>query len=367
VRNLVIRSLCPIGRRVEGRPPGLSGRSLIGFALLAVLAGCGWRALAGQTGSQTIVLTGFVEGQERIVRSEVEGRVLDVQVREGDTVDTGRLLVRIDRRDAASRRRQQELAIGALEAEIAKAEQGVALVSAQVPAAIEAARAELAQAEADARLAATNRERERKLVASKTEPQQALDDVSARLEQAEAVVARQKAALELARARENEIRVAEATLVAQRARLPIEQEKLHQLDLLLEKHEIRADAAGTVQAKLINAGELAQPGKALISLLDEEDKYVRVYIPVPDLRVIHVHTPVEVQLDFLPESKIHGEVEWIESQAAFSPRVNVTQDDRVEQVYEARVRLAPGAARTIKAGAEASVRIPPETAGREGA
>jgi len=60
-------------------------------------------------------------------------------------------------------------------------------------------------------------------------------------------------------------------------------------------------------------------------------------------------------------------VEWIDSQASFSPRINVTQDDRVQQVYEARVRLAPGAARTIKAGAEASVRIRPETAARGGA
>ena len=340
---------------------------IITFAVLAALAGCGWYALAGQTGTHTIVLTGFIEGEERIVRSEVAGRVLDVQVREGDTVDPGRLLVRIDRRDAASRRRQQELAIAALEAEIAKAEQGVALVSSQVPAAIEAARAELAQAEADARLAAINMERERNLVDSKTHPKQALDDVSAKLKQAEAVVARQEAALKLARARANDVRVAEATLAVRSTQLPIEQEKLHELDLLLEKHEVRADAAGTVQAKLINAGELAQPGKALISLLDEEDKYVRIYIPVPDLRVVHVHTPVEVQLDFLPESTVHGEVEWIESQAAFSPRVNVTQDDRVEQVYEARVRLAPGAARTIKAGAEANVWIVPETSPYAGA
>jgi HlyD family secretion protein len=334
--------------------------AIITFVLLAALASYGWHALASQAGTPTIVLTGFVEGEERIVRSEVAGKVLDVQVRAGDTVDSGRLLVRIDARDAASRRRQQELAVAALEAEIAKAEQGVAVVSAQVPAAIEAARAELAQAAADARLAATNMERERKLVDSKTEPQQALDNVSAKLKQAEAVVARQEAALTLARARENEIRVAEAALVAQRAQLPIEQEKLHELDLLLEKHEVRADAAGTVQAKLINAGELAQPGKALISILDEDDKYVRIYIPVPDLRVIHVHTPVEVQLDFLPESKVHGEVEWIAAQATFSPRVNVTQDDRVQQVYEARVRLAPGAAHTIAAGAEASVRVLPE-------
>jgi len=76
--------------------------------------------------------------------------------------------------------------------------------------------------------------------------------------------------------------------------------------------------------------------------------------------LVHVHTPVAVQRDFLPDSTVSGEVEWIDSQASFSPRINVTQDDRVQQVYEARVRLEPGAARTIKAGAEANVRILPE-------
>jgi HlyD family secretion protein len=121
-----------------------------------------------------------------------------------------------------------------------------------------------------------------------------------------------------------------------------------------------------VQAKLINPGELAQPGKPLVSLLDEDDKYVRIYVPVPDLRVVHVHTRVTVQLDFLPDAPVAGEVEWIDSQATFSPHINVTQDDRVQQVYEARVRLAPGAAHAIKAGAEANVRILPDASATAG-
>ena len=341
-------------------------RTAIAFVLVAALTGWGRHALGSRPRAGTIVLTGFVEGEERIVRSEVTGRVLDVPVREGDAVGAENLVVRIDDRDAASRRRQQELAIAALEVEIAKAEQTVALVSAQVPAAIDAARAEVAQAEADAHLAAANMDRERELVASKTHPKQTLDDASAKLKQAQAVVARQEAALAAARARDNEIRVAEAALAVLRTQLPIGREKLHELDLLLDKHAVRAGAGGTVQAKLINPGELAQPGKPLVSLLDEDDKYVRVYVPVPDLRVVHVHTPVEVQLDFLPDSAVAGEVEWIDSQASFSPRINVTQDDRVQQVYEARVRLAPGAARTIKAGAEANVRIMPDASTRAG-
>jgi multidrug resistance efflux pump len=186
--------------------------SVIALALVGALVGFGRHALGSRPRTGTIVLTGFVEGEERIVRSEVTGRVLAVPVREGDTVDADHLLVRIDDRDAASRRRQQELAIAALEGEIAKAEQSVALVSAQVPAAIDAARAELAQAAADANLAATNMERERELVTSKTHPKQTLDDVAAKLKHAQATVARQEAALTAARARDSENRVAEAAL-----------------------------------------------------------------------------------------------------------------------------------------------------------
>jgi HlyD family secretion protein len=333
--------------------------------IAAAIAGGGyyrWRPAAGTPGE--ILLTGFVEGEEKIVRSEVAGRVLAVHVREGDAVEKGTLLVEIDPRDAQSRRRQQELAIESLKAKIAQQRETVDLVKAQVPQAIAAAEAELARAEAQAHLAETNVQRERELVANKTHAVQALDDAETQLKALQAAVAGQKAAVALAMAREREIKVAEATLRTLEAGLPIEQEKLHELDLLLEKHAVRADAPGTVQAKLVNPGELAQPGKALVSLLDEDDKYVRIYIPVPDLSVIHVHTQVEVELDFLPGSRVAGEVDWIESQAAFTPRVNLTQDDRVQQVYQARVKLAPGAARTIKAGAEANVHVHVGAAGR---
>ena len=125
----------------------------------------------------------------------------------------------------------------------------------------------------------------------------------------------------------------------------------------MEKHEIRAEAPGTVESKHVNTGELAQPGRPLVSLLDEDDKYVRIYIPVPDLDLVHQGTEMEVELDFRPGTKLAGKVEWIETQASYAPKNYVTRDDRALQVFQARVRLAPGAARTIKAGAEAEVRL----------
>jgi HlyD family secretion protein len=304
-----------------------------------------------------LLLTGFVEADERIIRSEVEGVLADVLVREGDPVTAGALLVRIDARDAQSRRRQQELAIAALKAQVGKAEATLALTRAQVPQAIEVARADLARARAAAGLAETDVGRERGLAQSQAHTRQALDDAETQAKLAAAEVARAESALELASARRGEITVAEATLHALEVEIPVEEEKLHEIDILLDKYEIHADAPGTVESKLVSKGELAQPGRPLVSLLDEDDKYVRVYVPVPDLAAVRVGTRMVVAPDYRPDEQVEGTVEWIEAQASFAPRNYVTRDDRAQQVYQARVRLPRGAAREIRAGVEVEVRL----------
>ena len=84
-------------------------------------------------------------------------------------------------------------------------------------------------------------------------------------------------------------------------------------------------------------------------------------LPFPDERAV---------LDHMPGTTVPGTVTWISPVASFTPRKIYTQDDRTQQVYEARVRLAPGAARTMRAGAEGNVRIarpapaPPAPGGR---
>ena len=317
----------------------------------------GWVKLGGnRLAPGEVELTGFVEGEERIVRSEVAGRVLEVPLREGAAVQAGATLVRIDSRVAESRRKQQELAVLALEAEIEKAARTLELTTTQVHGAIRIAEAELARAQADVELARMNFERAKSLVKSGTTPQQALDDAESRARQAEATLSRQQEALLLAKDREGEVAVARAAHAALVAKVPVEKETLRQLEIELDKHTVRAETAGTVQARLIRTGELARPSTALISILDEEDKFVRIYIPVPDLEYVHEGTRVTVELDQLPGKLYEGTVEWIATQASFTPAKIYTRDDRIQQVYEGRVRLEPAAAKLMKAGAEANVR-----------
>lgn len=330
--------------------------------LLPIVAGAafiGWHKAVSSTGADELVVTGFVEGEERIIRSEVEGRIEAVKVREGDAVTPGTVLVTIDARLAASRMKQRELEVASLEAELEKARLALDVRRDSIHSGIEVASADLAGAEANAEHAVIDLERAQKQVDSGALAVQGATDATAREKIARAGTERARSALALAKQQRGEIAVAEADVAALEARLALEREAVREMSLQVEKHEVRAAGPGTVQMRLVQPGELATPGRALVSLLDEDDKYVRIYIPVSALRDVAVGSRVEVVLDYDPTAPLAGKVEWIDSRASFTPRKIFTRDDRVHQVYQARVRLEPGAAHAVKVGAEADVHLRP--------
>src|SRR5437879_6582952 len=116
--------------------------------------------------------------------------------------------------------------------------------------------------------------------------------------------------------------------------------KPHELRVTETKYTIRAPATPTVvQTQFIWPGELAQPGAAIVSVLDPTDKYVQVYVPVPEVGSFHVGRRVEIELDSGPGQRVPGEVEFVADKATFTPEKIETRSDRLGQVYRAKVRV----------------------------
>jgi len=102
-------------------------RRLAAILGLVVLAGAGvW--LWQSRGQREVHYTGFVEGEERVLRSEVSGRVVDVAFAEGEAVPANAVVARIDDADVAARLRTKRQELAVLDAQIARQEQEVAMV-----------------------------------------------------------------------------------------------------------------------------------------------------------------------------------------------------------------------------------------------
>lgn len=330
----------------------MAKRIPIVVALLALVAAAVWWLRADHG---PLHYTGFVEGEERVIRSEVAGRVLEVPFREGDAVPAGATVARLDDREIAARVAAKRAEIEVIDAEIRRQEEQVALTEATWRRDRSAREAEVREAAAAAERAERTFAREQDLVRTGASTAQQLDDMRAQRDQATSALQRARELLGRAQAEQRSITLARQQGDVLRQQREQAAAELAELEVTRSKFAIHAPPVPTtVQTQLIWPGELAQAGTAIVSVLDPTDKYVQVYVPVADTDRFRVGRRVEIELDSEPGHRVPGEVSFVADSANFTPEKIETRSDRLGQVYRAKVRILEGVER-FQPGTEGNV------------
>jgi len=329
-------------------------RKLVLPAVAAVLlVGAGVWTVLRRDG--TVHYTGFVEGEERIVRSEVVGRVLEVAFAEGDAVPAGAVLVRLDDDDVRTRLEAKRRELDVLEADVRTQEERIVLLRSTWERDVAARRADVREAVTAAEVAERSLRRERELVKTGASTAQLLDDARMRRDGARSALERARAMEARTVAEERRIAVAEQELASLRERRELLLAQMKALEVEHAKYTVKAPAVPTVvQTQLIWPGELAQPGTGLVAVLDPVDKYVQVYVPVAEVDRFRVGRKVEIELDSDPGRRVPGEVSFVADRATFTPEKIETRSDRLGQVYRAKIRILEGVER-FQPGTEGNV------------
>lgn len=331
----------------------MSRRIVPVIVVLAAVAGGAYWFLGRDRGPQPF--TGFVEGEERVLRSEVVGRVREVLFEEGAHVPAGAIVARLDDADIAAKLEAKRRELGVIDARIKSQEERIALTDETWQRDVAAQQAAVGEAEAAARLAERTLAREQELVATGASTAQLLDDARSRRDQASNALTRIRQLLQRAEAQKLGVSLAKTELTTLREQRVLTEAQLTELQVTADKHAIRAPEVETVvQTQFVWAGELAQPGTAILSVLDPLDKYVRIYVPVDELATVRVGDKVDIELDSEPDRRVPGEVIFIADQASFTPEKIQTRDDRIGQVYRVKVRILEDVAR-FRAGTEGNV------------
>ncbi|WP_068116446.1 HlyD family secretion protein [Tropicimonas marinistellae] len=222
---------------------------------------------------------------------QVSGALVEVPAANGEIVETGAVLARIDPR---AYRTDLERARAELDAAV----QSIGASSADV----EAAQAAASQATADlenVRLqTARVFELERKGLMSSAQGDQA----RAALADAESGLARAEA--DLKRAREQLGPAGEDNPAIRRALAAVAQAELE-----LEWTELVAPSAGAVSDLAVAPGAYAKAGTPIMTFVDIEDVWIEAYLTENNLGRIGIGDPVEVTLDIQPGRILQGRVE----------------------------------------------------------
>jgi HlyD family secretion protein len=297
--------------------------------IVAVLgiSGAWWFLKVEEDRSQdTLTLYGNIDIRSAQLAFKEPERIHRVTVQEGDRVKAGEVLATLESDRLQAQIRQ-------VNAEIAAQQQVVdKLASGTRPQEIAQARAEVAAARARVKNAAQNLERIQKTTGTGATSQQSLDDASARFEVEKAALQVKEKALNLALEGPRKEDVAAA-----RARLESLQASLALLEIRLGDLTLKAPSDGIIESRLLEPGEMAGPANPVFTLALTDPKWVRAYVPEPDLGHIQKGMKAVIQSDSFPDRRFDGWVGFISPEAEFTPKNVETTDLRTKLVYEVRI------------------------------
>ncbi|MCX5726442.1 MAG: efflux RND transporter periplasmic adaptor subunit [Candidatus Saganbacteria bacterium] len=223
-----------------------------------------------------IIATGTIEATEANVGSKIAGRILEIRVKEGDTVKKGTVLATLDVPEITARLREAE-------------------------AGVSAARSQLTTVKLDyIRI----KELHNKGVISRRN----YDEAKGALGVAEAALLQAKAAREVA-------------------------------NVAVSESIVKAPITGTVTLKAAEVGELVDSKATIVTLADLGKIYLTVYVSEKDVGKVKLGQIVEVKIDSYPKERFIGKIIYISEQAEFTPKNIQTKEERVTQVFGVKIEV----------------------------
>ncbi|MDP2240138.1 MAG: efflux RND transporter periplasmic adaptor subunit [Burkholderiales bacterium] len=243
----------------------------------------------------SVVASGRVLAPARVdIGATLTGRVEKVVVREGARIAAGDLLVQLEK---------QELSAAAAQA-LAARDRARARVTSVATLALPTARSALLQAEANAAVAEREWRRAQDLVAKGFISKSKLDETERQLTVARSQVEAARAQVSAQDVPGAEAQQARSQLVEAEAALDLARARLAQTD-------IRAPGAGVVLERLIEPGDIAQPGKRMMSLALEGPARLIVQVDEKNLPLIEVGRTALAAADAFPNQRFEAVIAYV--------------------------------------------------------
>lgn len=306
------------------------------LTLVLVAAGCSPKVPINAVRS-----SGNVEATEVQVSAQVGGRLLELNVAEGDRVAAGQVIATLDTTDVLLVRRRASADRDQAAAQLALLEAGSRPEDIrQAEAQVRSAEADVVGARDDLAAAETDLARFESLLTSKSGSQKQRDDAAVRRDMARSRV--QSSLERVAAAREGQVRLERGArpqeIAAARARVASANAQIAMLEQNIKDATVTSSVAGVVTQKLVDAGEILAPRTPLVNVVDLDHAWANIYVDEPLVPRLRLGQPATLYTD-AGGAGLKGTVTFISSKAEFTPRNVQTAEERSKLVYRIKVSV----------------------------
>lgn len=326
-----------MARRISLTIAAVAGVTLVGWLA--------WRQLGQRRPPSFVSGNGRLEAMDVDVAARAAGRLLQVEVREGDRVRAGQILARMDAAALTAELHQAQAERAQAEAAIASAR---SLLS-QRRSEEREARSTIAERQAERQLAERRFQRSRTLLASGAITQELFDADEARRLTAEAALAR---ARDAARSAAAVIASAQSALQAAVASRAAARARIERIQADLNETLLRAPTDGRVQIRIAEPGETLPTGGKVLNLLDLSDVFMTFYLPASEAGRLQMGGEARLILEAAPELVLPGRITYVASSAQFTPKTVETRAERQTLMFRIKASIEPALVRRYEQGAK---------------
>jgi HlyD family secretion protein len=280
-----------------------------------------------QDNNKLLQASGTIEATTVEVCARLNGTLQNLSVTEGMRVEKGQLLAELSRSDLLSQRERDALGV-----QVAQARYND-LISGFRSEEIKEATSNLGLAQANLEQAVIDLNRAEQLFNAGALSQEKLD--AAQLNK----TTREKQ-VEVAQSRLQLLESGNRPEVVAGAAAELERSKaiLKTTEAMLADLKIFSPLNGTINSNNYENGEYVPAGASLLSIVDLNHLWIKVYIPTDDLPRVKLNQPVKVSVSGNPQV-FTGKVTYIASRGEFTPKTIQTKKERANVVFAVKVTV----------------------------
>ena len=305
----------PLAEAKSARPAAAKRRQrwpkvIVTILCLAALAGAGgwywWQAQQNALPTGIAKANGRLEAEQVEIATKYPGRIATVLAREGQMVDAGEVVARMDTAELQAQLRSAEAQVQKSEHEKTQAE------------------AFIVQRDSERTFARQELQRTSTLVDKGWSTGEKLDQRRNEMKTAQAAYD-----------------TAVASLNAAKAQIAAGEAEVARLKTQIDDSTLVAPRRGRIQYKLAQPGEVLAAGGRVLTLLDLSDVYMTIFVPARVAGPLALGDEGRVTLDPIPGYVFPANVTFVATEAQFTPKTVETPEEREKLMFRVKLTIDP--------------------------
>ncbi len=284
--------------------------------------------------------SGTIETTEANLSFQVPGRVVKVNVQEGQFVTKDQIIAELDRAEFESRYDQAKANLDRAQKTKQQLQTVLDINEKTLPSEVARAAATVNSARDTLKDAEKNYQRFEDLFSKGVVTEKERDTMKLTYDVAQSRLTESESMLKLAQGNLNRIDAAKQDVEVATAQINAINASLNQSAIQLDYTQLKSPINGMITARNVEPGETVTPGREVITISDLSRVDLKIFVDETEIGKVKPGQKVDVKIDTFPGKTYTGSVSFISPEGEFTPKIIQTKKERVKLVYLVKVSIA---------------------------